>query len=141
MQQNEKLKLEEINYKRYNSIMNIIEEIKLYAKKKGVTLSFVAKYLTQRTGKKYTLSSLSKKLKNKTVKFTEMELIANCLGMDVNFHDKINVEEFESIEINPKEIEFDNIENSVFVFRKPYKPQRKKAKYYRGGRPSMVEVF
>ena len=127
---------------RYNPTMNIIEEIKLYARKKGVTLSSIAKYMARRTGRKYTLSNLSKKLKNRTVRFAEMELIANCMGMDINFCDKVNIDDFECIEITPQEIEFEPQENTTYIFSKPYKlPRKRTGKRYKGGKPSMIEVF
>ena len=43
--------------------MEIRNEVKMLLAKKGLTLTYLAKYLTEKTGRKYSLDTLSKKLK------------------------------------------------------------------------------
>ncbi|MCQ2755016.1 MAG: hypothetical protein MJ231_08245 [bacterium] len=66
----------------------IQEEIKMLAAQKGLTLSHIANYLSRYYGRKYTLDSLSKKLRANTIKYSEMKLIAEALKMEVVIKDK-----------------------------------------------------
>ncbi len=69
--------------------MNAINEVKMLAAKKGLTLTYLAKYLSENMGKDYSLDNLSKKLRKNTIRYSEMKLIANALDMELVFRDKI----------------------------------------------------
>lgn len=75
----------------YNtSIMNTINEVKMLAAKKGLTLTYIAKYLSEHTDKNYTLDYLSKKLRHNTIRYSEMKIIAKALNMDLIFVENNN---------------------------------------------------
>lgn len=69
--------------------MNAINEVKMLAAKKGVTLTYLAKYLSEHSDKVYSLDTLSKKLRANTIRYSEMKIIANALGMELMFQDKM----------------------------------------------------
>ena len=69
--------------------MNTINEVKSISGAKGIALTNVAKYMTEHSGKKYTIDSLSKKLRADTIRYSEMKLIAQALGMELVFRDKV----------------------------------------------------
>jgi len=68
--------------------MDTINEVKMLAANKGLTLTYLAKYISQQLGKEYTLDNLSKKLRKNTIKYSEMKLIAEALNMELTFIDK-----------------------------------------------------
>ena len=68
--------------------MNAINEVKMLIAKKGLTLTYLAKYLTEHSSKKYTIDALSKKLRANTIRYSEMKLIAEALDMELLFVDK-----------------------------------------------------
>lgn len=68
--------------------MNAINEVKMLAAKKGVTLTSLAKYMSEHSDKKYSLDTLSKKLRSNMIRYSEMKLIAEALGMELVFIDK-----------------------------------------------------
>ena len=68
--------------------MNTINEIKSLAATKGITLTKIAQYLTEHSGKSYSIDSLSKKLRADTVRYSEVKLIAEALDMELVFKDK-----------------------------------------------------
>ena len=65
--------------------MNTINEIKSLASAKGITLTNIAKYMSENSGRKYTVDSLSKKLRADTIRYSEIKLIAKALGMKLVF--------------------------------------------------------
>ena len=65
--------------------MGIYEEIKYLSAKEHVTLTKISEILRQRKYDKLTLSNLSKKKKNQTIKFEEVREIADILGYDIKF--------------------------------------------------------
>lgn len=69
----------------YNYFMNLQarEQIKVLLVQKGLSLTELAKILTEKTDKKYTLSSLSQKLSRGTVTYNEMLVILNVLGCKI----------------------------------------------------------
>ncbi len=69
--------------------MNAINEVKMLAAKKGLTLTYLAKYLSEHSDKIYSLDTLSKKLRANTIRYSEMKIIANALGMELMFQDKM----------------------------------------------------
>lgn len=68
--------------------MDAINEVKMLAAKKGLTLTYIAKYLSEHSDKKYTLDYLSKKLRYNTIRYSEMKIIAQALDMELNFVEK-----------------------------------------------------
>ena len=68
--------------------MNAINEVKMLVAKKGLTLTYLAKYLKEQTGKDYNLDKLSKKLRSNTIRYEEMKIIAQALDMDLVFTDR-----------------------------------------------------
>lgn len=68
--------------------MNAINEVKMLIAKRGVTLTYLAKYLSEHSDKQYTLDSLSKKLRANTIRYSEMKLIAEALDMEIHILDK-----------------------------------------------------
>lgn len=51
----------------------------------GISLKELAAKMTQRLGKNCSDSNLSKKLKNETITYKDMELIGDILGYDLEF--------------------------------------------------------
>lgn len=68
--------------------MNTINEVKMLVAKKGLTLTYLAEYLTKHTNKKYSLDTLSKKLRADTIRYSEMKIIAQAMGMELLVQDK-----------------------------------------------------
>ena len=60
--------------------MRIVTEVKEVLYQKGMSLKFVAEQLEQRLGKPYSLANLSNKLRNETITYREMKLIAEIIG-------------------------------------------------------------
>ena len=65
--------------------MAIYEEIKYLLAIEHTTLTSVANELKLRKYDKLTLSNLSRKIRNRTIKFEEVREIANILGYKINF--------------------------------------------------------
>ena len=63
--------------------MRIITELKEILYAKGLTLKFVAQELEKRLNKPYTLENLSNKLRNETITYREMKLIAEIIGSNL----------------------------------------------------------
>ena len=63
--------------------MRIITELKEILYAKGLTLKFVAQELEKRLNKPYTLANLSNKLRNETITYSEMKLIAEIIGSNL----------------------------------------------------------
>lgn len=68
--------------------MDAINEVKMLAAKKGLTLTYIAKYLSEHSDKSYTLDYLSKKLRYNTIRYSEMKIIAQALDMELQFIEK-----------------------------------------------------
>lgn len=64
------------------------EQIKSLLGAKDITMKEVAKMLTEKTGKQYSLANLSSKLKRGTLIYNEVLLIADFLGYEINFTEK-----------------------------------------------------
>ncbi len=60
--------------------MRIVTELKEILYTKGLTLKFVAQELEKRLNKPYTLANLSNKLRNETITYREMKLIAEIIN-------------------------------------------------------------
>ena len=68
--------------------MNTINEVKMLVAQKGLTLTYLAKYLTEHSDKEYNVDKLSKKLRANTIRYSEMKLIAEALDMTLIFTEK-----------------------------------------------------
>ncbi len=68
--------------------MNTINEVKSLAAKKGLTLTYLAKFLSERTNKHCSINNLSNKLRSNTIRYSEMKLIAEALDMELIFREK-----------------------------------------------------
>lgn len=68
--------------------MDTINEVKMLAAKKGVTLTYLAKYLSEHSDKEYNLDALSKKLRSNRIRYSEMKLIVEALEMEIQIVDK-----------------------------------------------------
>ena len=66
----------------------IINKVKKKLLDVNITLTELADAMGKRLDKKYTLANLSNKLRNETITFKEMELIADILGYDLDFISK-----------------------------------------------------
>ena len=68
--------------------MRTINEIKMLIAKKGMTLTAISEFLNKNSNRKYSLDTLSKRLRADTIRYSEMKLIAEALGMELIFKDK-----------------------------------------------------
>ena len=59
--------------------MRIVTELKEILYSKGLTLKYVAEELGKKVGKTYTLANLSNKLRNETLTYREMKIIADII--------------------------------------------------------------
>ena len=59
--------------------MRIVTELKEILYSKGLTLKYVAEELGKKVGKIYTLANLSNKLRNETITYREMKIIADII--------------------------------------------------------------
>ncbi len=65
--------------------MKTINEVKMLAAKQGLTLTYVAKYLSEKLNKEITLDNLSKKLRADTIRYSDMKIIAQALNTELIF--------------------------------------------------------
>jgi hypothetical protein len=65
--------------------MSVREDIKILLAKENITLTELAKELSNLTNKTVTLDSLSQKLRRSTMKYDEVKLIAKSLGYKIKF--------------------------------------------------------
>lgn len=68
--------------------MNTVYEVKALVAQKGLTLTYLAKYLSEHTGKHCSINNLSNKLRSNTIRYSEMKLIAEALDMELVFREK-----------------------------------------------------
>jgi len=64
--------------------MTVREDIKSLLAKESYTITDMARDLTNKTGKKYTLKTLSQKLTNGTLRYDEYKNIVEILGYEIN---------------------------------------------------------
>lgn len=64
------------------------ETVKILLFKKNMTITNLATEMMKLTGKKYTRQSLSSKISRSSLKFDEMEVIAQILNYKIVFEDK-----------------------------------------------------
>lgn len=65
----------------------ILNEIKNLTADRDLTLTELAKILGDKLGKKYSLASLSQKLRRGTISYREVKLIAEILNYKIIFYD------------------------------------------------------
>ena len=63
--------------------MRIVTELKEILYTKGLTLKFIAQELAKKLDKPYTLANLSNKLRNETITYREMKIIAEIIDCDL----------------------------------------------------------
>ncbi|MCM1010428.1 MAG: hypothetical protein NC390_06090 [Fusobacterium sp.] len=68
--------------------MNIGNEIKKLTVDNGVTITHLAKCISAKKGKPYSVQNLSTKLRKGTVNFNELNIILEELGYDLKFEKK-----------------------------------------------------
>ena len=68
--------------------MRIVTELKEILYQKGLNMKFVAEGLEQKLGKPYSLANLSNKLRNETITYREMKLIAEIINCKLKLTDK-----------------------------------------------------
>jgi len=66
--------------------MNVREEVKIMLGAKCMTLTQLAKKMSEISGKNYSQSLLSHKLADETLKYTEMKLICKILGYRISIN-------------------------------------------------------
>ncbi len=64
----------------YNIAMNIREEVKIMLTSKCMTITELAKRMTELSGKQYSQSLISHKLKSESLRYSEMKMICKILG-------------------------------------------------------------
>lgn len=65
-------------------IMNVREEVKFMLLRRCITITELAKRMTEITGKNYSQSLISHKLANNSLKYSEMKLICKILNCKLN---------------------------------------------------------
>lgn len=68
--------------------MRIVTELKEILYAKGLTLKYVAEELAKRLNKPYTLANLSNKLRNETITYREMKIIADIINCNLEITQK-----------------------------------------------------
>jgi len=68
--------------------MNISNEIRKLMIDNDCTLTQIAKIISKKKNKSFTVQNLSQKLKNGTVTLKEFEIILDELGYTISFHNK-----------------------------------------------------
>lgn len=64
----------------YNGLMNVKEEVRIMLFSKKMTMTELAKKMTELSGKHYSQSLISHKLKSESLRYSEMKLICKILG-------------------------------------------------------------
>lgn len=65
--------------------VNAREQIKLLLGTRGMTMTALAKAITEKTGEKYTLSNLSARMKRGTLSYNEVLTICEILDYEIEF--------------------------------------------------------
>ena len=69
--------------------MSVREEVKSLLAKEAMTMNILAKEMTLRTGKQYSMKSISDKLARKTLRYEEFITILDILGYSIEYKKKI----------------------------------------------------
>ncbi len=73
-----------------NTKDDIRTEIKMLLLKRGWTQEKLAKEMGLKLGKQYSGNNLGNKLKGETIQYREIKLIADILGYDIEFIDRLD---------------------------------------------------
>jgi len=65
--------------------MPVRERIKALIAQENITIKHLAELLSKKTGKTYSLQSISHRMLRGTLSFNEVEIIAEILGYKINF--------------------------------------------------------
>lgn len=65
--------------------MGVKKDIKMLLLENDITITDIAKEMTQRTGKYFSRSNISQKLLRGTLKYEEAQLIGDILGYELKF--------------------------------------------------------
>lgn len=68
--------------------MTIKKQIKILLTEEDKTLKELAENLSSKLNKKVTADSISKKLRNNTIKYSEAEQLIDCLGYKIKIEKK-----------------------------------------------------
>ena len=68
--------------------MNLRVEIRKLAMQENITLTELAKYIENKKQRAYSIQNLSTKIKKGTLNITELEIILEKLGYNINFNKK-----------------------------------------------------
>ena len=69
--------------------MTVREDIKSILAKESCTITEMAQKMTEKTGKKYSVKTLSQKLTNSTLRYDEFKTITDILGYEIILNRKI----------------------------------------------------
>jgi len=69
-------------------LIKIRDQIKILLLQKGILMKDLVLEMGKRLNKKYSSENLSNKLRNETITYKEILLIADILGYKMNFSDK-----------------------------------------------------
>ena len=76
----------------YNNFMNVRDEVKIMLAAKCMTITELARRMSEETGKNYTQSLISHKLAAQSLKYSEMKLICRILGYKISIDlDDVNL--------------------------------------------------
>lgn len=64
----------------YNGIMNVREEVKIMLGSRCMTITELARRMTELSGKNYSQSLISHKIAKESLRYTEMKMICKILG-------------------------------------------------------------
>lgn len=64
----------------YNYIMNVREEVKIMLGSRCMTITELAKRMSELSGKNYSQSLISHKIAKESLRYTEMKMICKILG-------------------------------------------------------------
>ncbi len=67
--------------------MDIKEEIKVIAARRGTTLKKICELLSQKTGKYYSYNNISNKIRRGTIRFDEVQQIFEILNYKICYKD------------------------------------------------------
>lgn len=68
--------------------MRIVTELKEILYQKGLNLKYVSQELSKRLNKTYSLANLSNKLRNETITYREMKIIAEIINCKLELTEK-----------------------------------------------------
>lgn len=68
--------------------MDVRNYLKSLLALKCITITKLAKMMTEKTGKKYTFRSLSQKMIRESISMKEVFIIAELIGYEIKFHEK-----------------------------------------------------